>query len=356
MSARSSPLAAGTAAADLPPETPAARPGDERKLRLFVTLARPFTLLPPLLGIVSGSICAFGSVHNPDPARRLTLAVAATVVLGSLCASLMNAASNAVNQIYDLEIDRLNKPGRPLVTGALSLAEAWRFSWLFYALALIPTWLVVPHPYDTLAAKLTAPVERHETFFIYLAGLLFTFVYSAPRLGRTKVRGMAANLTIAIPRGVLLKVAGWAMVARIGFAEPWYLGGIIGLYLIGASSTKDFADIAGDRAGGCKTLPILHGVRRAAWMISPFFVLPWLLLPLGARLRDPQDPGHAILTGNPTLLSLLGVLLTAWGLYAVYLLVRDPASLAETENHPSWRHMYLILMAAQVGLALAYVL
>src|SRR5258708_32038006 len=88
------------------------------KLGLYVALARPFTLLPPLLGIVSGAVCAFGSAHNPDPARRLTLAVVATVALGSLCASLMNAASNAINQIYDLEIDRLNKPGRPLVTRA----------------------------------------------------------------------------------------------------------------------------------------------------------------------------------------------------------------------------------------------
>src|SRR5215470_9131679 len=124
------------------------------KLSLYSQLARPFTLLPPLLGIVSGAICAFGSVHNPDPSRQLTASVVLTVVLGSVCASLMNAASNAINQIYDLEIDRLNKPNRPLVTGALSLREGWIFSWILYALALIPTWLVVPHPYDTLSAKL----------------------------------------------------------------------------------------------------------------------------------------------------------------------------------------------------------
>jgi 4-hydroxybenzoate polyprenyltransferase len=324
------------------------------RLRLYARLARPFTLLPPLLGIVSGSICAWGSVHNPDPQRQLTLSVLLTVALGSLCASFMNAASNAINQIYDLEIDRLNKPGRPLVTGELSLRQAWIFSWVFYALALIPTWLVVPHPFVTLSAKLTAPVGYHETFFIYLAGLLFTFIYSAPELGRTKRRGMAANLTIAVPRGVLLKVAGWAMVARVGYTEPWFLGAVIGLFLVGASSTKDFADIAGDRAGGCKTLPILYGVSKSAWIISPFFVLPWLLLPLGAFLRDPQEPSHPILTGNAGLLATLGVVLTLWGIYTVYLLVRDPASLTETENHPSWRHMYLMLMAAQVGLALSY--
>lgn len=326
------------------------------KLSLYNQLARPFTLLPPLLGIVSGSICAFGSVHNPDPARQVTLTVVLTIVLGSLCASFMNAASNAINQIYDLEIDRINKPGRPLVTGALSLKEAWGFTWIFYALALIPTWLVVPYPYVTLHEKLNAPVAHHQTFFIYLAGLLATFIYSAPQLGRTKVRGMAANLTIAIPRGILLKVAGWAMVAGIWYAEPWYIGTIFGLYLIGAASTKDFADIKGDAAGGCRTLPIIYGVRKAAWIISPFFVFPWLLVPLGAFLPDPQNPEHAILTGNPWLLTSLGILLTLWGCYTVYLLLRDPDSLAETENHPSWKHMYLILMAGQIGFALAYIL
>jgi 4-hydroxybenzoate polyprenyltransferase len=324
------------------------------KLSLYSKLARPFTLLPPLLGIVSGAICAFGSVHNPDPRRAVTGAVVATIVLGSLCASFMNAASNAINQIYDLEIDRLNKPDRPLVTGELSVRQVWVFSWILYALALIPTWLVVPYPYTTFQEKLTAPLGQHAPFFLYLAGLLFTFIYSAPSLGRTKARGMLANWTIAIPRGVLLKVAGWGMVANVFSTEPWALGSIFGLFILGALSTKDFADIAGDRLGGCRTLPILYGPKKAAWMISPSFVLPWLLLPLGAHLRDPQGPRHAILTGDPRLLTAMGVLFTLWGAYTVWLLVRDPASLTETENHPSWKHMYLMMMAAQAGFALAY--
>lgn len=323
-------------------------------LRHYVKLSRPFTMLPPLIGIISGAICAFGSVHNPDPNSRLTLAVVATVTLGSLCAALMNAASNAGNQIFDLEIDRLNKPARPLVTGVLSARQAWRFTWVLYALSLIPTWLVVVYPRSSWEERLSAPLVEHATFFIYLAGVIFTFVYSAPALGRTKARGMLANLTIAIPRGMLLKVAGWAMVAHVWYAEPWYIGLIFALFVVGAASTKDFADIEGDRAGGCRTLPILYGVEKSAWLISPFFVLPWLLVPLGTRLRDPREPSVPILTGNGTVLSALGVILALWGCYTVYLLVRDPESLAKVENHPSWTHMYLMMMFAQVGFAVAY--
>lgn len=327
-----------------------------KKLDLYAQLSRPFTLLPPLLGIISGSVCAWGSVHNPDPTRTLTLSVVLTVALGSLCASFLNAASNAINQITDLDIDRVNKPGRPLVTGALSLREGWTFTWIFYALAIVPTWAVVVYPHVAWSDKIAAPLGSHETFFIYLAGLVFTLVYSVPAWGRTKARGMLANWTIAIPRGCLLKVAGWAMVARVGHWEPWAIGSIFMLFLVGAASTKDFADIEGDRAGGCKTLPILHGPRKAAWIIAPFFVFPWLLMPLFAFLPDPQNPSHAILTGNRWALSGLGLFLTLWGIYTVYLLVRDPEELTRTENHPSWRHMYLMMMAAQIGFAVAYLI
>jgi hypothetical protein len=48
--------------------------------------------------------------------------------------------------------------------------------------------------------------------------------------------------------------------------------------------------------------------------------------------------------------------LAAWGFYAARLLLRNPEELARTENHPAWTHMYLLLMSAQVGFALAYAL
>ena len=292
------------------------------------------------------------------------MSVVVTVVLGSLCASFLNAASNALNQIYDLEIDRINKPSRPLVTGELSIREAWGFTWVMYAFALIPTWLVVPHPYDSFYEKLTAPLAKHECFFIYLIALVATFVYSAPAFGRTKAHPIGANLTIAIPRGLLLKVAGWTMVAYafsttapfLASSEPWFIGLIFMLFLLGAASTKDFSDIEGDRAGNCRTLPIAYGVKRAAWMIAPSFVFPWLLLPLGVMLEDPLSPGNRILTGNATFLAVFGIVQALWGAYTVWLIVRNPDELTETENHPSWRHMYLMMMAAQVGFALAYVI
>src|SRR5437867_3775290 len=96
----------------------AAAPGLLERVRLYVDFTRPFTLLPPTLGVISGAITAFGSSSNPDPMRRASLDVVLTILLGSACAALLNAASNVINQYYDLEIDRHNKPNRHLVTGA----------------------------------------------------------------------------------------------------------------------------------------------------------------------------------------------------------------------------------------------
>ena len=318
-------------------------------MKRYLRLARPFTLLPPLVGIVSGAICAFGSAHNPDPARRVTGAVVLTVLIGSLCASAMNAASNIVNQIADLEIDRRNKPDRPLVTGEIAIRRAWVVAAALYVLAIVPTWVVVPYPYETLAARLSAPLHLHAAFFIYVVGALATFVYSFPAFGRTKRHWFAANFTIAVTRGGLLKVAGWSFVASVLWGEAWSIGGIFALFLLGATSTKDFSDMEGDRAHGCITLPIRFGVAKAAKMMAPFFVLPWLLIPVLTWL-----PGGARLTGNRSILTSLGVVLALWGAYTARLLLKNPEELATTENHPAWTHMYLMLMCAQAGFAAGY--
>jgi 4-hydroxybenzoate polyprenyltransferase len=323
-------------------------------MRRYIRLARPFTLLPPLLGIVSGAVCAFGSAHNPDPSRRVTWAVVLTVVIGSVCASAMNAASNIVNQIADLEIDRENKPGRPLVTGEIPVSRASAVAAVLYVVTVVPTWLVVPYPYSSFVERLHAPAHLHAAFFIYCVGALASLVYSSPALGRTKRHWLAANLTIALTRGGLLKVAGWAFIASVFVWEAWAIGGIFALFLLGTVSTKDFSDMAGDREHGCVTLPIRFGITGAARIIAPFFVIPWLLIPLFAWLPDPGRTTAALLTGNRTVLTLLGLGLACWGAYAARLLLANPEGLARTENHPAWTHMYLLMMTAQAGFALAY--
>src|ERR1700694_435472 len=125
-------------------------------MQRYFRLARPFTLLPPLLGIISGAICAWGSAHNPDPTRAVTASVVLTVALGSLCAGFLNAANNALNQSYDRETDRITKPKRPLPAGTLSVRQAWIFTWIMFAIGLLPTWLGVVYPLTACRGEVCA--------------------------------------------------------------------------------------------------------------------------------------------------------------------------------------------------------
>jgi 4-hydroxybenzoate polyprenyltransferase len=303
---------------------------EPRTLRAYVDLARPFTLVAPALGFMSGALTSIGATPREPYSSSLLVAP----LIGSVMAALLNAGNNALNQIYDLDIDRVNKPKRPLPSSRLTVAEAWWFTNATYGIALVLAWLV-------------APGGRHECFWLVLVAVVCTYIYSVPPL-RTKRLGIWANVTIAIPRGVLLKVAGWSSVKTIAGVEPWYIGAIFGLFLLGATTTKDFADMEGDRRGGCRTLPIQYGVRRAAWMISPSFVVPFLMINAGAA--------SGVLTGNAVLLQILGAAMTAYGMYVLYLMLRRPEDLAVEENHVSWAHMYRMMFVAQIGFALAYLL
>ena len=291
--------------------------------------SRPFTLIAPALGFASGAVTAAGAA----PREAFTPNLIVYPAIGLTMAAVLNAASNALNQIYDLDIDRINKPARPLPSARLPLRHAQQFTVTMYVIALVLAWMV-------------APGGRHECFWIVLAAALITVIYSVPPF-RTKRLGIWANLTIAIPRGVLLKVAGWSAVKTIVGLEPWFIGLIFGLFLLGASTTKDFADMEGDARGGCRTLPIVYGVRRAAWMIAPSFIVPFLLISAGAFAR--------VLTGNFVLLQALSVIMTGYGAYVCYLMLRRPEDLAVEENHVSWAHMYRMMFVAQIGFAMAYV-
>ena len=192
---------------------------------------RPFTLVPPMIGMATGAAAAVGATDRTLTSERIV-----TIALGMLMAATLNAASNAFNQVCDLEQDRINKPDRPVPSGAISPRAANVFAAVLFVLANVLAYLI-----DVGAGR--------ECFVIVLFTTFLTWAYSGPPL-RWRRFGWRANLTVAVPRGMLLKVAGWSCVAPVfSDVEPWYLGSVFFLFLLGATTTKDFADVAGDAAG-----------------------------------------------------------------------------------------------------------
>jgi 4-hydroxybenzoate polyprenyltransferase len=116
------------------------------------------------------------------------------------------------------------------------------------------------------------------------------------------------------------------------------------IFIIGAITSKDFTDIKGDKVYGIRTLPVVYGVRKAAVVSGPFFILPFFLIHIG------------IIMGILELRMLWLVLLAIWG-GAIAILMQKVATKQEKtfENTIVWVNMYLMLMAMQVFFTATYV-
>ena len=94
-----------------------------------------------------------------------------------------------------------------------------------------------------------------------------------------------------------------------------------------------------------------HGVvlvRPLLWAVALSGIGGVATMPAGIYLLLNLRPQAYVLA--------MGSALVLYGVYTTWLLVRKPEELAFTENHPSWTHMYMMMMVAQVGFALAYAL
>src|SRR3989442_8637532 len=147
-------------------------------LTIYWAFARPFTLVPPMIGIFSGALIGYGASRVRFPLLHVALAV--------LAAAVLNAASNGLNQICDLENDRINKPHRPLPSAKMNFTEAWVFVGVTYAAAL----------------AMVATINL-EILAIYAVAAIATVAYSAPpiRLNRHPV---GSHFVIALIRAELL--------------------------------------------------------------------------------------------------------------------------------------------------------
>ncbi len=297
---------------------PGWRVGLSRKVGAYIELLRPFTLLAPLFGGLGASFLALVAVDFEGFSWP-------TLIYGVATLMILNAASNCMNAAYDAHIDRINKPYRPIPRGLITRDEASSLAFLLYFIALFRAILI-----------------SYQFFALVLLISIITIYYSMPPV-RLKKRFWVNNLTIAFARGLLGFLAGWTIFGDPTDPTPWVIGSILFIYLVGATTSKDFTDVEGDRKYGMRTLPVVYGPKRAALISGPFFIVPFILIPISV-LR-----GYLVLPANYMLI------LVVWGAYVMWLLQthateRDP----NFENSPAWKHMYLMLFALQLGFAGVY--
>jgi 4-hydroxybenzoate polyprenyltransferase len=307
------------------------------KVRAIIELIRPFTLLAPIIGGTSAALISFkvngGTVAMPVlyagyPFVRWDFPEALTIIWGVIALVFVNAASNSLNQAVDVEIDRINKPYRPVPRGDLTQDEARTVAWFFYLMTL---WRA-------------AWVNSTFAFFILFI-MLMTICYSVPPI-QFKKRLWISNASIAVTRGLLGFVAAWCIFDDNPFNDPtpWAMGLVMSVFIFGTITSKDFTDIKGDRKFGMRTVPVVYGIKNAARFTAVFFVLPFFLIPVMTYLKL-LIPETFIMTT-----------MVAWGIYVLVLIYEAVYSKEDNvfENSPVWKHMYLMLLALQLGFLIIY--
>lgn len=285
------------------------------KLGAYLALSRPFTWLAPIVGTLAG----FALDAKLGYASWTILATQWPRLLGGATTLLLIViGNNFVNQSTDEE-DSVNKPYRPIVTGTVTrhAASLTGYAALFLA-ATLSTFL--------------GPVFGGLALTI----IALSMAYSEPPL-RLKARPWLGNATIALTRGACGFLAACSLWAPITL--PILVASLIlAIFLLGATTAKDFHDVDGDQQYGVRTLPVVYGARRAAIYSSPFIIAAV------AALWSAHQFLHTnlIATGLATIVA--GFLLSSMTL-------NYDKNNRVLEGSRPWGWMYLGLLALQVALA-----
>jgi geranylgeranylglycerol-phosphate geranylgeranyltransferase len=211
-------------------------------------------LTRPANAIVAGVLTFTGAFIAEGAGVLGALPAVCAAVVATICAT---AAGNAINDYFDRDIDRVNRPDRPIPRGAVSPrgALAWSGSLFLVAAGLaivvLPTLAIVIAVVNVLALI---------TYTEYFKGL--------PGVG---------NALVAYLGGSTFLFGG----AAVGSVRATVvLAALAALSTLAREIIKDVEDIAGDRAEGLTTLPISIGERPALYTAVVALAVAVLASPL----------------------------------------------------------------------------
>ena len=205
----------------------------------------------------------------------------------------VNVAIVGVNQLTDVEIDRINKPHLPLAAGDLSRDAAWR---IVVVAAVVPVVLAVTQGALELAAV--------------VAALAVGAAYSLPPL-RLKRFPVVASLCISGVRAIAVNLGMYGHFA-LAFggsltipAAVWALTAFVLPFSFAIAVLKDVPDREGDRRFRIATFTVRLGERRAARLGLAALVAAYVgMIVLGPPLVDDAD-GIVLAVGHASALGLL---------------------------------------------------
>ncbi len=182
------------------------------------------------------------------------IVVSQPLLIAGIVGILVCAYGNIVNDLYDIGIDKVNNPGRPLVAGLIKPQAA-----IIEACVILIVALVLSLFLGIVALALVSEV----------ALILFFYAWYLKKT-------IAANLVVAFIAGQSFLLGGIVM-HNIYSIIPFVFAMFIHLP---REIVKDIHDQEGDRMYGVVSLPLSWGIERALRAGALFLVLLCIMLPL----------------------------------------------------------------------------
>lgn len=227
-------------------------------LKTLWKFSRPHTIIGTSLSVTGLAIMALAA----DAAARASFdwlpfwGAISTALVPSLCANLYIVG---LNQLEDVDIDRINKPSLPLASGEFSRKEGLMIVGVTGALSLVLSaiqgtslWLTVLLSV-VIGTAYSLPPFRLKRFPFWAALCIFG------------VRGIIVNL------GFFLHFQQYLGGTQRLSAEVWALTAFVILFAFAIAIFKDIPDAEGDRQFKINTLTIRLGTR------SVFDISRWVL-------------------------------------------------------------------------------
>ena len=214
---------------------------NQQKLSLnfkpFFKLIRPANVLIGMMSIAVGALVAgsFSPLLN--------------VLFACLSGGFIIAAANSINDYYDVNIDKINKPSRPLPSGHIKLNHAKIFAFILFFIGLVLAILIRP-----------------LALLIALISSVLLYLYSY-HFKRTIIWG---NVIVALITGLAFIYGG---VAVYKFEIAIIPAGFAFFFHFGREILKDIEDLKGDQSDNANTFPIRFGLNPSRWLITIIFLL-----------------------------------------------------------------------------------
>ncbi len=169
--------------------------------------------------------------------------------LGALSGALIGGAGMVINDYFDVEIDKINRPDRPIPSNRISLIAALRY---YFALNLIALILLLS---TNILALLVAIVS-----------IVVIYLYSY----KLKNEGLIGNFSVGLMTGIAFIFGGIIGNNIIPLLFPFILALLVNF---SREVLKDIEDIEGDSEKNLKTFPIVYGKERAIKVFVTLVIL-----------------------------------------------------------------------------------